>query len=439
VTASFPTTLTNVGGGYVMNMISGEATTVNVTVASALATVTGLNISTEANLIVLAPGSGPAPTPTPTPTPTPAPTPPPVYQQGSNQYPGASTNTLSVTMSKPQKAGDTIVVTVNPATATVSDNPGGDTYTQTSPGTWTAKKVVGLTWLSTVTATWSTSGPSPTMTVTEYAGPAQPTPTPTPTPTPAPVAGVQPAITLPSNYALALNQDFTGPVYKPFNVPAIVTLKGPCLPAPGGSILCASRCNFQGLAYTGTDGMPFTTDNGYLNIHMYQDSTGVWGGILASVDTLNGLPRGFEATNAYWEAKIKLPAGGTLQHSAFWTTSNGDGLPAMGEIDIMEYGYQNATGGAYQIHLYNWPGGASAGDYSVNNLCVTPDGYHVFGCLVEPLKVSVYLDGSLVHAFTVGSNFNTPMAVLFNISSDNPTSGELGDMACQYIRCWTPQ
>jgi Glycosyl hydrolases family 16 len=289
--------------------------------------------------------------------------------------------------------------------------------------------------------------PSPTMAVTEYAGSAQPTPTPTPaptpTPTPTPVAGVQPTITLPSNYALAWNQDFTSPVYKPFNVPAIVTLKGPCLPAPGGSIWCASRYNFQGLAYTGTDGMPFTTDNGYLNIHMFSDSTGSWGGILSSVDTLTGQQRGFMTTNAYWEAKIKLPAVGVPLHPAFWVTSNGSGLPVMGEIDIMEFGVQvPGSTGSYQIHLHNWSNtdkGSSAGDFNVNNLSVTPDGYHIFGCLVEPLKVSVYLDGKLVQAFSVGSNFNTPMEVILGISSDNRASSALSDMACQYVRCWTPQ
>lgn len=274
---------------------------------------------------------------------------------------------------------------------------------------------------------FSNGVPSPTMAVTEYAGPAQPTPTPAPTPTP--VAGVQPAITLPSNYALAWNQDFTSPVYKPFNVPAIVTLRGPCLPAPGGSIWAASRSNFPGQTYTGTDGMPFTTDNGYLNIHMWIDSTVAWGGILCSVDNLTSVNRGFQATNAYWEAKIKLPPNGMPLHPAFWVTN-----------DIMEFGVQvPGSTGSYQIHLHNWPGGSSAGDFNVSNVSVSTDGYHIFGCLVEPLKVSVYLDGTLVHAFTVGSNFNTPMAVLFNVSSDNPTSGALGDMACQYVRCWTPQ
>lgn len=60
VTVSFPTTLTNVAGSYMMNMVSGDAIAVKASVTNGIATVAS-TISNEANLIVLAPGatSGP--------------------------------------------------------------------------------------------------------------------------------------------------------------------------------------------------------------------------------------------------------------------------------------------------------------------------------------------------------------------------------------------
>jgi hypothetical protein len=253
--------------------------------------------------------------------------------------------------------------------------------------------------------------------------------------------GIQPSVPLPSNYTLAWNQDFTQPSYNPFNVPSNVTANGPC--GPGGSIWAANNFNFANTRYTGTEGDPFSTAKGYLNIHANGNGSPPYGGGLNSTDP-NKL--GFHAKNAYWESKILLPAGGSSQWPAFWLF--GDAVDPdtnqRGEVDIMERGYQipGTTNGASQIHLHVWPGGTSAGDYTINSLSVTPGGWHIFGCLIQSGTVSIYLDRNLIHTFQVSGAFNVPMRAIFNFvfGPGFPTSDcTSGDMGVQYVRCWVPQ
>ena len=343
VTVQFHTPLTNVSGSYVLNMVSRTATNINVTVSSGVATVSGVDLSTEANLIVLAPGSTPTPTPTATPTPTP---------------------------------------------------------------------------------------------------------------------GIQPSIALPSNYTLKWNQDFTAPAYKPFNVPSIVSTSG-----PPGSIWRAYNTSAQPAIrkYDGTNGDPFTTDNGYLNIHANgTPATGsAYGGDIEScaVNTnITGVAGefddqspGFHAAVAYWEGKIRMPAGGSAQWPAFWIRGSDLALNKFTEVDIMEFGYQipGSTNGSFQINLHSGTATKGLGNqpagYVVNPpMAVMPGGWHIFGCWVQLNVVSIYLDGALVHTFNLDPSLSfgaIPMAVLLEnvFGPGYPATGATGDLGCQYIRCWTPQ
>src|SRR5258708_38978242 len=112
-------------------------------------------------------------------------------------------------MKQAPKKGDTIVVNASPSSiASVSITGGSDTFTQTSPGVWTASNVVALTWTPSITVTWTGSVSNPSVTITEYAGSFSsggptPSPTPVPTPTPAPTT-ITPTsgVSLPSNYSL---------------------------------------------------------------------------------------------------------------------------------------------------------------------------------------------------------------------------------------------
>jgi Domain of unknown function (DUF1929)/Glyoxal oxidase N-terminus/PKD domain len=111
----------------------------------------------------------PTPTATPTPTPSPTPTPGPkiVQQVGPVTY-GGSTSSMTVSLKQPPKQGDTLVVNASPTSVSgVSITGGGDTFTQTSPGVWTASNIVGLTWTPSVTVKWSAAVNNPSVTITE--------------------------------------------------------------------------------------------------------------------------------------------------------------------------------------------------------------------------------------------------------------------------------
>jgi hypothetical protein len=161
VTVSFPTTLTNVGGSYIMNMISGDSTPAVATVSNGVATVTNVPMSCEASLIVLSPGSG-------------APPPPPgetIVQTKTNQYGQAATTSLSLSFDHPEIAGDTVLVYAPHGTTAVGDN-NGDTFvntgTQAPDGRdiWKAVNIHGASWN---VGTWANfpSTFAPSLTVTE--------------------------------------------------------------------------------------------------------------------------------------------------------------------------------------------------------------------------------------------------------------------------------
>lgn len=258
----------------------------------------------------------------------------------------------------------------------------------------------------------------------------------------APVAAT-PSVTLPTNYRLAWNQDFTTAAYSPFNQQSIVSLVGP----PGSVWRTANGLGYGAATnykFDGTEGDPFSTSKGYLNIHANGNGSPPYGGQIMSATYPNEI--GFVAANAYWEAKILLPSGGSEQWPVWWLAGDVPD-PTTGqrpEIDITEFGYQipGTTNGVSSIHLHVWPGGASAGDFQISSLPVTSDGFHVFGCLVQPGSVSIYLDGSLLHTFSVASTFSAPMSARldFGFGPGTPTSGcTSGDLGCKYIRCWTPQ
>jgi hypothetical protein len=90
-----------------------------------------------------------------------------VQQVGPVTY-GGSTSSMTVSLKQPPKQGDTLVVNASPTSVSgVSITGGGDTFTQTSPGVWTASNIVGLTWTPSVTVKWSAAVNNPSVTITE--------------------------------------------------------------------------------------------------------------------------------------------------------------------------------------------------------------------------------------------------------------------------------
>jgi Ca2+-binding RTX toxin-like protein len=111
----------------------------------------------------------------------------------------------------------------------------------------------------------------------------------------------------------------------------------------------------------------------------------------------------FSQTYGYFEARIFLPGtnGQIADWPAFWT--DGEHWPTDGEMDIME-----GLGGTAAYH-YHSSGGAWGqgvkGDYT---------GWHTFGALWEPGKVSFYYDNQYVGAITSGIT-DSPNYLILNL------------------------
>lgn len=271
-----------------------------------------------------------------------------------------------------------------------------------------------------------------------------PTATPTPTPTPIPVSGIHPAITLPANFKLVWNQDFTTPAYANINTSGVLSSGDIVPPAIWSTRPVGAPANYTN---AGVDHQPFSTDSGWLDISLFNNSAGSpSGGIMTSA---GNRAAGFRAANAYWEACIKLPnGGGSNQWPIWWFTTipyTPDVAPGAGEVDILEGGWQtpaNAVGGP--IHLHNWTAtsnGGSAGDSQIQNFSkITADGFHVYSCWFQTGTVTIYLDGVKFVSFNVGPNFSTPMETILQMTTAaGNTSATPGTLSCKYVRCWTAQ
>ncbi|MCE0523210.1 MAG: IPTL-CTERM sorting domain-containing protein [Methylacidiphilales bacterium] len=153
--------------------------------------------------------------------------------------------------------------------------------------------------------------------------------------------------------------------------------------------------------YNGTNTTVTTTSAITVNASEW----GSWhSGNLSSMDPTGA---GFGQQYGYFEMRCQIPSSGTGAWPAFWLESqnailnnlHGTSLPNE-EIDIFEW-----YGGAYtnnssviQEASHNWtPSGGPAGLYSP----ATPmpggafpwQGYHIYGCQVDPANITWYIDG----------------------------------------------
>jgi hypothetical protein len=260
-------------------------------------------------------------------------------------------------------------------------------------------------------------------------------------------SGITPSITLPANYKLAWNQDFTAPSYSPFNQASNVSAAGPPV-----SIWKAEVGNPGGMAtqFNG-EGDPFSTSSGYLTIHANGSGSPPYGGMISSSAKSYNVPKGtvlagFHAANAYWEGKLLIPAGGSERWPCFWvigSTAHVDPVTGQyAEVDITEITTSDQNLHLYTINADGTISNANPYHYSPPALS---SGWHVWGCLIQPGSVSIYIDGVLSHQFTgLSGAWSVPMEVILDNSfgpglpqSANP--GWTNDLGVQYVRCWTPQ
>lgn len=140
----------------------------------------------------------------------------------------------------------------------------------------------------------------------------------------------------------------------------------------------------------------------------------------------------YNFTYGYVEARINIP--GTCSRGenwpAFWT--NGQSWPRDGEIDIME-----VLGGSATWH-YHW-GGGSAGGRGDHLSCES--GWHTFGVLWEPGRLTFYYDGRQVGSHTRGV-VSTRHYIILNhaLSSEiSPPVVVPSTLQVDWVRHWVRQ
>ncbi len=285
-----------------------------------------------------------------------------------------------------------------------------------------------------------------------------PTPTPTPPPPPPPPpppTGITPTLppaVLPAGYTLKFNQDFTQASYSPFNVPANVSLTGPPgsiwradVGTPGGM---TTQFNGEGDPFSTAQVNPVTGKH-YLTIHANGGANPPYGGMLSSsAKSFNAPPNsivpGFWATNGYWEVKAFVPAQGSERWMSAWVIGSTASIAAnnrYGEVDMLEFPTCQQNLHSYPVDPITHKVTANENPYTFNPT-VPSVGWHVWGCLIQPGVVSIYIDGVLSHQFT---GLTTEWSVPMQLNLDNsfgtglPQTGNAGwtnDFGIEYARCW---
>lgn len=160
------------------------------------------------------------------------------------------------------------------------------------------------------------------------------------------------------------------------------------------------------------DASSFSVSNGILSGRAWLDSSNNWhSGNISSMDPTGA---GFCQQYGYFEIRCQMPNSGTGAWPAFWLAER-NSIPAVAstinpplttaeEIDIFEwYGtsHDNVPG-LVQEATHNWNSDGSQNNsnpYLYSPQTAMPDGsqpwagYHIYGCLVDPVHITWYIDG----------------------------------------------
>ena len=189
------------------------------------------------------------------------------------------------------------------------------------------------------------------------------------------------------------------------------------------------------------DGQTTVTVTGGITVN--ESEWGNWhSGSLFSIDPTGG---GFTQQYGYWEARIKLPAGGVGVWPSFcmYTTGSKSGLGE--EIDIFEdYGgaYDNNKDGGFGMRNHNWGEGGKAGSVDVWPPVSKPWlNWHIYGFLATPTKCAFYVDGDKKGEFDTPTKYlNAPMYMTleYNNGGGWPLTGLVANshMDVDWVRVW---
>ena len=197
----------------------------------------------------------------------------------------------------------------------------------------------------------------------------------------------------------------------------------------------------------------FSVSGGFLTDTAFLDSSNDWhSGNLSSMDPTEA---GFAQQYGYFEIRCRMPDSGTGAWPAFWLTGKNSiqaGNQNNEEIDIFEwYGVTN-TAGSYQdfisqaSHDYQAGGGQTGGLYAPQT--PMPDGsfpwqgYHVYGCQVDPVHVTWYIDGVKTNQIATPTAYITsPFYIMvdYALGGGWPLTGMVNDssLSVDWVRVYS--
>jgi hypothetical protein len=198
--------------------------------------------------------------------------------------------------------------------------------------------------------------------------------------------------------------------------------------------------------------------NGYITENWYDGDTIVttsegitvseseWGnwhtGSLFSVDPTQD---GFTQQYGYWEARVRMPAGGLGIWPSFCLYTMGE-KKLNAEVDIFEmYGgaYEANKDGGFGMRNGNWGDGPNEGHANVWPEVSKPWlNWHVYGFLATPETCGFYVDGELKGEYVTPSSYlATPMYMTleYNTGGFWPLSGLIANshMDVDWVRVWS--
>jgi beta-glucanase (GH16 family) len=218
-----------------------------------------------------------------------------------------------------------------------------------------------------------------------------------------------PAVTLPSNFNLAFDDEFT----------SLDTIA----PGPSGSSTVSSGVNwatqagngakFGNATWTGqSEGSgianPYSlvTQGGIpcLKITLSKDSNGTLRSGLISTQDRSG--KGFALALGYWEAKIWCPSGpGTWPAFWFVGTNAHSSNPFFEWDDLEEWGDKVGPDGPTQAQstVIGWQGATGGTQSQSATISTLTSAWHVFSMWIQATKVIFYIDGKQVATAAAGT------------------------------------
>jgi len=164
---------------------------------------------------------------------------------------------------------------------------------------------------------------------------------------------------------------------------------------------------------------PFTVKDGVLRIEARKNEAGKWSsGLLASNDPLGN---GFSQQYGYFEMRAKLPPGPGVW-PAFWLCSSYDrkdktaGRDGSVEIDVLEYYGRTPCSFTATVHIWRPRPHRSKGHTITTKPYEVSNGFHTYGCMIDPQNITMYFDGIEVWQYKTPPEHNKPLMLLLNLA-----------------------